>query len=122
MWKYRVVAIDYDGTLVEDVHPRTNGKLNSGTKEFVDWLKEQGWEIIIYTCRPSNERKALEENLESQKLKFDYICFYSKPVASLYIDDKGFRFNGSWREIKEFIKDQDTFDRGVTEDRFYRGC
>ena len=108
MWKYKTVAIDYDGTLVEDIHPATNGSAMFGAPTVTHLLRRDGWEILIFTCRPSHQRKEIEENLKMRGIVFDHISFYGKPVASLYIDDKGFRFEGDWLSTYEWIKERDT--------------
>ena len=95
MWKYKTIAIDYDGTLVEDMSPRTDAPIIKGADKVTQQLKKDGWEIIIYTCKPNTMRLAIEENLRKQGVVFDYISFFGKPIASLYIDDKGFRFNNN---------------------------
>lgn len=106
MWKYKTIALDYDGTLVENVSPETNGKIIKGADTFTQQLRKEGWDITIFTCRPNTMRKELEENLRKQNVVFDYISFYGKPIASLYIDDKGFRFENNWEDVKHFIDEK----------------
>jgi len=101
---HKRIALDYDGTLVEDVSPATNGKATKGAKEFTEKLREEGWEILISTCRPDWQRKEIEHNLESQGIMFDYIFFYQKPGVTVYVDDKGIRFENNWEEIYDMIK------------------
>ena len=101
---HKRIALDYDGTLVEDVHPRTDGKATKGAKEFTEKIKREGWEILITTCRPDWERKELESNLRKQGIAFDYIFFYQKPGVSFFVDDKAVRFEGDWNDIYSFIK------------------
>lgn len=115
MWKYKNVAIDYDGTLVENVHPLTNGKAKKGASEITNKLKDEGWEIIIFTCRPNYMRIEMEENLRSQNICFDYIAFFTKPIASLYIDDKGMRFENNWEEIYDWISEMGTKKEVIEE-------
>jgi len=103
MWKYKKIALDYDGTLVEDISPKTNGKIIKGADKFTQWLKKEGWEITISTCRPDYMRKEMTNNLKKQGVKFDYITFYGKPCVSLFVDDKAYRFTGRWDCLKEFI-------------------
>ena len=102
---YKRIALDYDGTLVEDVSPDTDGKATEGAREFTEKLREEGWEILISTCRPDWQRRELEHNLRSQGIVFDYIFYYQKPGVTVYVDDKGMRFENNWGEIYEKIKD-----------------
>jgi hydroxymethylpyrimidine pyrophosphatase-like HAD family hydrolase len=116
MWKYKVVAIDYDGTLVENVHPATTGKKMANADIVTQKLREMGWEIIIFTCRPNFYRKQMEKGLKEQGIVYDYISFFGKPIASLYIDDKGFRFEGDWLSTLDWIMEKEKLEE-VMEDR-----
>jgi len=102
---YKRIALDYDGTLVEDVSPDTDGKATEGAREFTEKLRNEGWEILISTCRPDWQRRELEHNLRSQGIIFDYIFYYQKPGVTVYVDDKAMRFENNWLEIYEKIKE-----------------
>ncbi len=107
---HKRIAIDYDGTLVENVSPRRDGKATEGldgmsAREFTEKLRKEGWEILVSTCRPDWQRVEIENNLRSQGIVFDYIFFYQKPGVTVYVDDKGIRFENNWLEIYEKIKD-----------------
>ena len=102
---YKRISLDYDGTLVEDVSPNTDGKATEGAREFTEKLREEGWEILISTCRPDWQRRELEHNLRSQGIVFDYIFYYQKPGVTVYVDDKAMRFENNWLEIYEKIKE-----------------
>lgn len=110
IFKHKRVAIDFDGTLVEDL-----GNVNESyekdiflpakkdASKITNWLKEMNFEILVFTCRPDYHRKYIEKILDAHNITFDYILFYTKPRVDLYIDDKGFRFN-DWITTKEFIE------------------
>lgn len=115
MWKYKVVAIDYDGTLVENVSPLTNGTKIKNADLVTKVLKSYGWEIIVFTCRPNYQRLELEDNLRKQNIIFDYIAFYTKPIASLYIDNKGIRFEGNWIDMLEWIEIKEQLPEVIEE-------
>ena len=111
IFKHKRVAIDYDGTIVSDSSNIEVDFLNNvipeakdGAAETTKYLKENGFEILIFTCRPDYHRKYMENILSLYEISFDYILFYTKPRVDLYIDDKGFRFN-NWKLTKEFIED-----------------
>jgi phosphoglycolate phosphatase-like HAD superfamily hydrolase len=112
IFKYKRVAIDFDGTLFEDSSDIFyNFKENIQLKPLADvsevtkFLKEQGFEILIYTCRPDYHRRYMEDLMIKNNISFDYILFYTKPRVDLYIDDKGFRFE-NWQQTKEWIGDR----------------
>lgn len=101
--KLRVV-FDLDNTIV--TYPIKYKDYNSvsyikSTKEFINYLKAQGHEVIIYTARNMvttnhNIGKALKniglttlEKLKELGIEYDEIHF-GKPYGDIYIDDKGF--------------------------------
>jgi len=105
MWKWKTIALDYDGTLTEDnLIDVTDAPIIEGADVFTNKLKDEGWEVNIFTCRPSRQRKAIEANLRKQGVHFEHISFYGKPDAELYVDNRGLRFNGNWNEIYDWIK------------------
>ncbi len=90
-----VVAIDFDNTLV-------NGKdALIGAREAINILRELGHKIIIHSC---NEPEWIERVLNDNDIRFDLIwkgrAGVGKPLADLYVDDKGYHFphNGNWSE------------------------
>lgn len=112
VFKWKRVAIDFDGTLVQntpsdsttDEFFRESKGLGGmyGAKDVTAWLREEGFEILVYTCRQDYQRAYIEEQLTKAGITWDYIVFYAKPHADLYIDDKGFRFS-NWYNTKNWI-------------------
>lgn len=98
------IAIDLDHTLVE-------GKLAiPGAKDAINLFREYGHKIIIHTC---NSVKWAEQVLNDNDIRFDYIWNEDssnrykscKPIADIYIDDRGYRFLGDWvHESLEVLK------------------
>src|SRR4051812_18212164 len=109
-----VIAIDWDHTLM-------NGKIwLPGAQDALRRFKEEGHLIIINSC---NSEAWIKRQLEEEGLTNLIAAvvaegsYYSaaglpKPVADLYIDDRGWRFprNGSWTEelpkILEILEDE----------------
>jgi hypothetical protein len=88
----------------------------SGAKEVIDWLKRQGYEIVIFTTRASEENaKELGGNhkeqirkvskwLKDHDIYFDKITA-EKLAADFYIDDKAIHIpNGNWETVLKVIK------------------
>ncbi len=105
---HKRVAIDFDGTLFEDIGDieysfKNNVDINPilGAQEGTKWLKENGFEILIFTCRPDYHRKYIENLCNINKISFDYILFYTKPRVSVYIDDKAVGYKNWKTTIKE---------------------
>lgn len=77
----------------------------SGVKEVINEFKKDGYEIIIFTCRLSEtahgkegvqtQRKMIEEWLKEHNIQVDGITAEKLP-AEIYIDDRGYRFEGKW--------------------------
>ena len=89
-----VLAIDFDHTLVDGDKPL------EGAREAINILREEGHKIVIHSC---NNTEWIKKVLNDNDIRFDYIWGSSsrrepKPICDIYIDDKGFRFSGSWKE------------------------
>lgn len=79
----KIIAIDFDGTLTEeDKHPEI-GEVTDKTTEVLGRLANEGYEIIVHTARQS-----LDEPDIKKATGLDSV-HTGKPVADLYIDDKG---------------------------------
>lgn len=92
-----VVAIDFDSTIVHIDQPIY------GAKDAINLLREKGYYILIHSC---NHKQWIERILNDNDIRFDYICENDggKPVADIYIDDKGYHFKGDWpTEVNEII-------------------
>ena len=105
-----IIAIDFDGTLVEDQFPEIGPRVVFAF-EALKGFKEQGNELILWTCRKDSEkRKYLTEAIEfcrAQGIEFDAInenhpaSPYAKMgnsrkiFADFYIDDRSLQPNWS---------------------------
>lgn len=122
--KFRRAMIDLDGT----IHKYSKGFLDGaiydepfkGAKETIDWLKNQGYEIVIFTTRASRENAlATGDDLEKQIANIetwltDHGIYYDritaeKIAADFYIDDRAITIrNGDWdavfKEVKKIIE------------------
>lgn len=117
-----IIAIDFDGTIVEHEFPMI-GQLKPDAKEIIQLLKSEGHEIIIWTCRTSqNSFKHIEgarpttmdvhKFLLEEGIPFDTINhnipsngFQPSPkvYADFYIDDKNLGGLPDWKEIYDLI-------------------
>ena len=112
--------IDLDGT----IHKYSNGFQDGsiydppfqGAKETIDWLKEKGYEIVIFTTRASEENaldtgddvktqiRSIENWLTNYNIYYDRITA-EKISADFYIDDKAINIkNGNWLEVQKEIE------------------
>lgn len=96
--KKLVIAIDFDGTIVEHKFPLI-GEIKPYVKEVMNRLFDKGHELIIWTCRAEKEHlsdmknfiylagiKYTKINENSDKVVFG--C-WPKIYADVYIDDRG---------------------------------
>ena len=96
------VAIDYDGTLVDE-----HGVINSGALTALKAFRRMGLTIIVYSSRASHPegREKIAQTLErrgfpeSEKLRIE-----PKPEALIYIDDRGHRFAGWSDAIRATVR------------------
>ncbi|MCK4357829.1 MAG: hypothetical protein KAW92_03675 [Candidatus Cloacimonetes bacterium] len=109
------VAIDFDGTIVENKYPKI-GPLKDNAVHAINLLKELGCYIIITSCRtnstlyPSllaraNQAQIMQMFLIKNGIPFDEVddgC-QGKVVADVYIDDHAIRFEDNWNEIVHII-------------------
>ena len=119
---YRAM-IDLDGTIHKYSKGFMDGTLYDppfpGAKETIDWLKSQGYEIVIFTTRVSPEHCAvLGQDLDQQMNEITnwlnkYEIYYDKITADkiaadFYIDDRAIPIiNGNWNDVKkQIIKQQ----------------
>lgn len=114
-----IVAIDFDGTIVEDQFPDI-GKMRIGAKEAINKLYDAGYTIIIWTCRTKIHKARCVEFLARNGIKFHYInesCKTNvmkyggidtrKVYADIYVDDKGLlKPLPSWEDIHDMIRDR----------------
>ncbi len=100
------VALDFDGV----IHSYTSGWTGpkpidppvEGALEFLRLLKRAGWNVIIFTTRASTPDGWGETKSWLAKYNMmEYVdeITWTKPKASLYVDDRGHRFMGDFEEL-----------------------
>jgi hypothetical protein len=105
----RTVCLDFDGV----VHSYKSGWKGysvipdppvPGVKEAIDELRKTYMVKIFSTrCKKAEGIAAIEKYLEKYDIKVSAIC-ESKPSAFIYVDDRGFTFNGDWPAAVAAIK------------------
>lgn len=112
--KSLVLAIDFDGTIVEEAYPEI-GKLRLDAKEIINQLVSDGHYIIIWTCRTGEylhkaELFLIENRITYHKINdhhpkdlLKYKDFGPKVGANYYIDDRGVGGLPNWQEIYKIV-------------------
>ena len=114
-----VLAVDFDGTICTAAYPEI-GRERMGAREFINQLYEDGYYIIIHTCRTDDGEypaaqmakdflriRDIKYHLFNENAKFVidfYGCDTRKISADVYIDDKCLFDIPSWEEKYEIIK------------------
>jgi hypothetical protein len=114
----KIIAIDFDGTIVEHDFPRT-GKLMPKAKSTINYLHKQGHRIIIWTCRNNSEPSHQDwdqapvgkvmEFLDENGIRYDCVNenhpdmgFWlesRKIFTDVYIDDKNLGGFPGWDKV-----------------------
>jgi protein-tyrosine phosphatase len=109
-----IVAIDFDGTIVEDRFPEI-GDLRPNAKWAINSLRDEGYYTILWTSRSGIDLLRAVEFLTKEGIRFDAInesnpdnlAQYGKDTrkifANIYIDDKTIYELPDWKEIYDMI-------------------
>lgn len=95
-------AVDWDGTLVDD-----NDNFLPGALDALRQLSNHG-DIILHSCRGNYYEGALgiKGRLAEAGISVSVWTGQGKPLADVYIDDRGLRFN-TWEETLETLRNLD---------------
>lgn len=110
----KIAVIDFDGTLCKFAFPNV-GPIEPDVKEALETLKEAGWTIKIHSCRTATywgnqaERQThirmILDFLKQHKLLYDEVILTTdKPIADVYIDDRGVKYDNNWLEIARILR------------------
>jgi hydroxymethylpyrimidine pyrophosphatase-like HAD family hydrolase len=96
------IAVDFDGVLAEYdgwKGPSVLGPPRSDVLEVLRILREEGWKIVVYTTRAEED---ISGYLRQHQIPYDeinkksaYRNSGSKPVATVYWDDRALRYTGN---------------------------
>lgn len=101
-WFCDVVAVDLDGTLLEFTSTLGEiGHLKEGARELIDGIHELGYQVVIHTARPSFQFIEIEEYLREEGIEVEGIL--PKPIAALYVDDRGFRVEDLCQDTSKIL-------------------
>lgn len=107
----KIAVIDFDGTLCKFAFPDV-GPIEPNVREALEILKGAGYTIQIHSCRTATywgnetERrvhmKLIQDFMKEHNLPYDELIMSiskDKPIADVYIDDRGMRYDNNWLEI-----------------------
>ena len=98
-----IVAIDFDGTLVEQaVYPQIKYKLKPNAETVILRLSKMGINFKLNTARTTWYRLPAIWFIKKNKLPIETFLFNQKVVADVYIDDRNlFCKEINWLKIEE---------------------
>lgn len=109
----RTVCLDFNGVLhasppgYHGGSPPTGDPV-PGAVEFVRFLLSRGYRVAVHSASFSNEDALLQARIWGATRGFPSSCVEFvrlKPPAVLYVDDRGWRFDGTWEELRARIGD-----------------
>lgn len=120
MSKVHTVIVDFDGTLAPAVWPDFPTTLLPGAREAMKLLHAEGLKLTVFSARlnPYDPHLSIERPkhevqqdllnmrnlLDREGLRFmDIWTLPGKPSGTVYVDDRGLRFNGKWNKTAEKI-------------------
>jgi hydroxymethylpyrimidine pyrophosphatase-like HAD family hydrolase len=112
-----IIAVDFDGTIVEDAYPRI-GKPQMFAFETLKKLQEQGHRLILWTYRCEDKLDEAVKFCEDNGIKFyavnksfpeeEYTDNISRKInADLFIDDRNIGGFYGWGEVYQLLTNSD---------------
>ncbi|MBC8147438.1 MAG: hydrolase [Bacteroidetes bacterium] len=110
-----VVAVDFDGTIVEHDFPRIGNPLPNAFKALKE-LQKMGHILILWTCRTNDYLREAADYCEQNSVKFDYLndnasgsfkdksFAYPKIYYDVCIDDRNIGGFIGWDNVLKEIK------------------
>jgi len=112
----KTICLDFDGV----VHLYRSGWQGSvtaitdpptlGVRDAVDKLLGKGFDVKVYSTRCAEPQGylAVQNWLRRHEIRADVAR--SKPPAVLYVDDRGYRFDGDWDALLAFVDRPENLD------------
>jgi hypothetical protein len=113
------IIVDFDGTICGFAFPEC-GPPEPGVREALHQLHEEGFEIVIHSCRTATFWKGIFDvdnrllhigvivkYMEEHDLEYDSLLIdrnFDKPMAQFYVDDRGVPYRGAWSAVVKEIR------------------
>ena len=100
-----IIAIDFDGVLVEDKFPTIGEPKYEMVNAVNDLIQSGGHEVILWTCRVGDRLREAEDWCREHRMRFttvngnspnnlaEYRTDPRKVYADVYIDDRGIGYS-----------------------------
>lgn len=125
--RYRpTIAVDLDGTLATYQGWQGVAKFGTpvpGARHFLQTLRQDGWRVVIYTCRVNLEngplgrsRDLIVQWLRTHDLPYDEVWVErGKPIAFAYLDDRAISGRFESNPLDFAVALQQIRERATTE-------
>jgi hydroxymethylpyrimidine pyrophosphatase-like HAD family hydrolase len=111
--KHLIIAVDFDGTIVEDAYPQI-GKAQLFAFETLKKLESEGYRLILWTYRSGSKLEEAISFCKENDLEFyavnnsypgeDFNEKYSRKInADIFIDDRNIGGFIGWTEVYKQI-------------------
>lgn len=101
------VTLDFDGVI--NGHgsggPGLDDPPVAGAKEAIDTLRRRGYRVAVLSARTSDDPgavAAIQTYLGKHGIVVDEVTDKKLP-SEVYVDDRGFRFEGDWSAVLTFV-------------------
>lgn len=126
------VAVDWDGTLVQDNGWPGMGEWLPGSIQALKVLADEFDQVVIHSCRIANvdtdgvtphdkndQVIKICDMLEAAEIPYNVLVWVKdyKPPAEFYIDNRAIRFEGSWKPVLEKVIGKKTSEVPVAPER-----
>lgn len=105
---YKVIAVDFDGTITEDIPYPLHAEIRPEAKVYIKKLYELGFTLVLWTARKEADYAECLQRLKDAGL-YEYFDFSyadcghtGKIRAYFYIDDRSCR-KLDWQEVYDYI-------------------
>lgn len=101
----RNIIIDIDHTIFTGGTPDNEYlgvSVIPGAKEAIDALFAAGFKVYLHTARHFKYYDNTIQTLKQHGIRHSGL-FVGKPLGFIYIDDRGLRFNGNWKETVQQV-------------------
>lgn len=122
-----IIAIDFDGTIVEDEYPKI-GKEKPFATQTLRMLIEDGHRLVLWTVRHDSDLDAAVQwchergvdfysvNKDYPEETFDGNDYFSRKIkADIFIDDRNIGGLPDWGTIYRIIKERKTREQIIDE-------
>jgi len=115
----KVAVVDFDDTICNPAKPwPAVGTPKKGARAALQKIRDMGFEIHILSCRTDSsvykypidrqeQVRKMEAYLDENEIPYDVVLNKDKPVAHVYIDDRGIGFRDDWEDVVKELENME---------------